>query len=158
MCGRFTLFEPDQVLAKEFGVSTLPAWSPRNNIAPSQSVATVRAASSGSGRKIALLRWGLIDHPGRKTRLYDPASDEYTTFSSYLSSFGRASTMSSSRPWNGSIDSTTGGCSNRLATSRRRYTRCSIGREIIGQIQPDSHKRVSTEPGTIHNAHLLRSC
>lgn len=28
MCGRFTLFEPDKVLAKEFGVSDLPRRSP----------------------------------------------------------------------------------------------------------------------------------
>jgi len=44
----------------EFGISDLPARSPRYNIAPSQSVAAVRAASSGSGSEIALLRWGLI--------------------------------------------------------------------------------------------------
>jgi len=34
MCGRFTLFEPDKVLAKEFGVSDFPPRSPRYNIAP----------------------------------------------------------------------------------------------------------------------------
>lgn len=60
MCGRFTLFEPDKVLAKEFGVSGIPSLPPRYNIAPSQSVAAVRATSAGSGREIAILRWGLI--------------------------------------------------------------------------------------------------
>ena len=60
MCGRFTLFEPDTILSREFGVSVFPSLSPRYNIAPSQPVATVRAAPAGSGRELALLRWGLI--------------------------------------------------------------------------------------------------
>jgi len=60
MCGRFTLFEADKILSKEFGVSGIPTLLPRYNIAPSQSVATVRATPAGSGREIALLRWGLI--------------------------------------------------------------------------------------------------
>ena len=60
MCGRFTLFEADKVLSKEFGVSGFPPQSPRYNIAPSQRIAAVRTASAGSGRELALLRWGLI--------------------------------------------------------------------------------------------------
>ena len=60
MCGRFTLFEPDKILAREFGVSDFPLGSPRYNIAPSQTVAAVRAAPAGNGREFALLRWGLI--------------------------------------------------------------------------------------------------
>lgn len=35
MCGRFTLFEADKILSKEFGVSGIPPLSPRYNIAPS---------------------------------------------------------------------------------------------------------------------------
>ena len=60
MCGRFTLFEPDKILTREFGVSAIPRLSPRYNIAPSQPVAAVRSATTGSGRELALLRWGLI--------------------------------------------------------------------------------------------------
>ena len=60
MCGRFTLFEPDKILAREFGISDFPPRSPRYNIAPSQPVAAVRAAPAGTGRELALLRWGLI--------------------------------------------------------------------------------------------------
>jgi len=60
MCGRFTLFESDKILSKEFGVSGFPPLSPRYNIAPSQPVAAVRAARAGAGRELALLRWGLI--------------------------------------------------------------------------------------------------
>ena len=60
MCGRFTLFEADNILSKEFGVSGIPPLSPRYNISPSQPVAAVRAAPAGSGRELAFLRWGLI--------------------------------------------------------------------------------------------------
>jgi len=60
MCGRFTLFEADNILSKEFGVSGIPPLSPRYNISPSQPVAAVRAAPAGVGRELALLRWGLI--------------------------------------------------------------------------------------------------
>ncbi len=60
MCGRFTLFEADRILSKEFGVSGIPALSPRYNIAPSQPVAAVRTTPTGKGREIAFLRWGLI--------------------------------------------------------------------------------------------------
>jgi putative SOS response-associated peptidase YedK len=60
MCGRFTLFEAEKILSREFGVSGIPTLSPRYNIAPSQPVAAVRATPAGSGREIALLRWGLI--------------------------------------------------------------------------------------------------
>jgi len=60
MCGRFTLFEADKILSKEFGVSGVPPLSPRYNIAPSQAIAAVRTPHTGAGRELALLRWGLI--------------------------------------------------------------------------------------------------
>jgi putative SOS response-associated peptidase YedK len=60
MCGRFTLFEADKILSKEFGVSGVPPLSPRYNIAPSQPIAAVRTPHTGTGRELALLRWGLI--------------------------------------------------------------------------------------------------
>jgi len=60
MCGRFTLFEADKILSKEFGVSGVPPLSPRYNIAPSQPIAAIRTPHTGAGRELALLRWGLI--------------------------------------------------------------------------------------------------
>jgi len=60
MCGRFTLFEADKILSKEFGVSGFTPLSPHYNIAPSQPVAAVRVSPAGTGRELALLRWGLI--------------------------------------------------------------------------------------------------
>ena len=65
MCGRFTLFEPDAILSREFGAPIRFDLKPRYNVAPSQQVAAVRSrpegAPSGSGkREFALFRWGLI--------------------------------------------------------------------------------------------------
>jgi len=60
MCGRFTLFEPDKMLARSFDLGEIPRLGPRFNIAPGQPVAAVRTASSGGTRELALLRWGLI--------------------------------------------------------------------------------------------------
>lgn len=60
MCGRFTLFAPGDVLARMFGVDEAPSLAPRYNIAPSQPVAAARVSPDGSGRELALLRWGLV--------------------------------------------------------------------------------------------------
>lgn len=60
MCGRFTLFEPSQVLAGEFGVSRAESFPPRYNIAPSQPVAVVRISPVDRVRELLRLRWGLI--------------------------------------------------------------------------------------------------
>jgi len=61
MCGRFTLFEPNESLAGIFGVEAVPGPGPRYNIAPSQPIAAVRAAPGDPGRReCVLLRWGLV--------------------------------------------------------------------------------------------------
>ncbi len=93
MCGRFTLFEPDTILAREFGVSGLPPRTPRYNIAPSQSVAAIRAAPAGSGRELALLRWGLIPSwskdPAIGNRLINARAETVREKPSYRSAFKR---------------------------------------------------------------------
>ena len=59
MCGRFTLTTPIETLVESFGIETAAEGiSPRYNIAPTQPVATV--LDEGEGRRLALLRWGLI--------------------------------------------------------------------------------------------------
>ena len=60
MCGRFALFAMGENLARQFGASGAPPPSPHYNIAPSRRVTAVRAASEGSGREFAQLRWGLV--------------------------------------------------------------------------------------------------
>ncbi len=59
MCGRFTLTNSAEAVARIFGLAHLPEFAPRFNIAPSQDVATVRLGHGGD-RVLDLLRWGLI--------------------------------------------------------------------------------------------------
>jgi putative SOS response-associated peptidase YedK len=58
MCGRFTLTALPRAVADLFGLSEAPDVSPRYNITPTQPVPVV--ADAGRGRKLAMLRWGLI--------------------------------------------------------------------------------------------------
>ena len=93
MCGRFTLFEADNILSKEFGVSGIPPLSPRYNISPSQPVAAVRAAPAGSGRELALLRWGLIPSwskdPATGNRLINARAETARDKPSFRNAFRR---------------------------------------------------------------------
>ena len=58
MCGRFTLATPGQTIAEAFQLAAAPDLRERYNIAPTQSVAAVRAGASG--RELVMLHWGLI--------------------------------------------------------------------------------------------------
>ncbi len=59
MCGRFAFYSPTEATAALFGVSDVPEVKPRYNIAPTQTVAAIRASADDS-REMALLRWGLV--------------------------------------------------------------------------------------------------
>jgi putative SOS response-associated peptidase YedK len=58
MCGRYTLRVSPAELAEIFATLREIEWSPRYNIAPTQTVIAVR--QTDDGRELALLRWGLI--------------------------------------------------------------------------------------------------
>jgi putative SOS response-associated peptidase YedK len=60
VCGRFTLTASGEELAEAFGLDDQPELAPRYNIAPTQSVAVVRAEGPGGRRALSLLRWGLL--------------------------------------------------------------------------------------------------
>ncbi len=60
MCGRFTLRAPVSAIAKQFSLFDLEPLEPRFNVAPTQTVAVVRAAADGGSRQLAGLRWGLV--------------------------------------------------------------------------------------------------
>lgn len=60
MCGRFTLRTNSASLVEQFGCE-LPCELPlRYNIAPTQSVATVRSGPEDASRQWQMVRWGLI--------------------------------------------------------------------------------------------------
>jgi len=59
MCGRYTLRVSPAELAEIFATLNQIEWTPRYNIAPTQTVVAVRQAEQG-GRELARVRWGLI--------------------------------------------------------------------------------------------------
>jgi putative SOS response-associated peptidase YedK len=61
MCGRFAMFMPLAEVARQFELGDLPSLEARYNIAPTQSVAAIRADEAGQ-RSLAMLRWGLVPH------------------------------------------------------------------------------------------------
>jgi putative SOS response-associated peptidase YedK len=60
MCGRFTLTTPAQRIEEAFGLfaGLDPAFAPRYNIAPTQSVLAIRRTDAG--KEYVALRWGLV--------------------------------------------------------------------------------------------------
>ena len=81
MCGRFTLRTPTPVLIDTFRASVAPEWSPRFNIAPTQSIPVVRQTSNGE-REIETMHWGLIPfwakEPGIGNRMINARSETLT--------------------------------------------------------------------------------
>lgn len=59
MCGRFTLRTPAADVARYFDLAEIPSLEPRYNIAPTQTVAVVRADAAGQ-RTLDGLAWGLV--------------------------------------------------------------------------------------------------
>jgi putative SOS response-associated peptidase YedK len=59
MCGRFAQCADADTLARQFELETVPALTPRYNVAPTQPVLAVRIGDSGR-RELTALRWGLV--------------------------------------------------------------------------------------------------
>jgi putative SOS response-associated peptidase YedK len=94
MCGRFTLKTPKEIVARQFGVEIEDELAPRYNIAPTQTVATIRAtAQSGESREFAHLKWGLIPSWARDAsmgaRLINARSETVTEKPSFREAFKR---------------------------------------------------------------------
>ena len=61
MCGRYRLSRRKQIIEEHFDtVSGEEDWSPRYNIAPTQSVPVIRQNPKEAIRELAMMRWGLI--------------------------------------------------------------------------------------------------
>jgi putative SOS response-associated peptidase YedK len=93
MCGRYTLRVSPAELAEIFGVLNSIEWSPRYNIAPTQTVAAVRLNEQATGRELVLLRWGLIPSWAKDTKignsLINARADTVATKPSFRSAFKR---------------------------------------------------------------------
>jgi putative SOS response-associated peptidase YedK len=91
VCGRFTLTASGEELAEAFGLDDAPELAPRYNIAPTQSVAVVRAGAPGSGRTLSLLRWGLLPRATAEPKrpLINARSETVSSVPSFREAFAR---------------------------------------------------------------------
>jgi putative SOS response-associated peptidase YedK len=68
-------------------------WSPRYNIAPTQTVAALRSNEQATGRELALLKWGLIPSWAKDAKignsLINARADTVATKPSFRSAFKR---------------------------------------------------------------------
>lgn len=60
MCGRFTLGHSAEDIAKAFGLTEIPDWQPRYNLAPTQTIPAIVEPPETHARAFKPLRWGLI--------------------------------------------------------------------------------------------------
>ena len=60
MCGRTSLNTKPEDLREIFGLDEVPQLVPHYNVPPSRPLAAVRVLRSSGGRKMELLRWGLV--------------------------------------------------------------------------------------------------
>lgn len=91
MCGRFTLRTSPQAVADAFQLPLLPDLAPRYNIAPTQTVAAVRAHATSSQRELALLHWGLVprwaEDPSAGSRMINARSETLATKPAFREAF-----------------------------------------------------------------------
>lgn len=89
MCGRFTLTQSVEVLAKQFQLDQVPPLEPQYNIAPTESVATILVADQK--RQLRMLRWGLIPSwakdPKIGSRLINARAETLSEKPSFRSAF-----------------------------------------------------------------------
>jgi putative SOS response-associated peptidase YedK len=93
MCGRYTLHQSAQALAKTFGIEEVPDLKPQYNIAPTQMVATILHKPESDRRELRQLRWGLIPSwakdPGIGAKMINARSETVAEKPSFRSAFKR---------------------------------------------------------------------
>jgi putative SOS response-associated peptidase YedK len=104
MCGRYTLTTPGEVIAEIFDLPEAPEVAARYNVAPTQEVAAIRAASDDDegadesadesrdgGRRFVTLRWGLVPHwakdPSIGNRMINARSESVAEKPAFRTSF-----------------------------------------------------------------------
>ncbi len=91
MCGRFARYASGEELRERYPFIEVPPVEPRYNIAPTQSVAVVRATATG--RELAFLRWGLIpswsSDPAIGNKLLNARAETVAEKPSFRSAFKR---------------------------------------------------------------------
>jgi putative SOS response-associated peptidase YedK len=62
MCGRFVLKAPFSELVRLYNITNNLNLEPRYNVPPTEDIAVVRPDPGGSGRRLDMLRWGLVPY------------------------------------------------------------------------------------------------
>jgi len=93
MCGRYTLRTSPHELREIFATLNSIEWSPRFNIAPTQTVVAVREQEEGKGRELVRMKWGLIPSWAKDAKignsLINARADTVATKPSFRSAFKR---------------------------------------------------------------------
>jgi len=88
MRGLFTLGATASTLAAQFDLASVPTWTPRYNIAPTQEVLVVLQPSPQGSRETRLHRWGLIPSWAKDSaignRMINACADRYGRLSTPL--------------------------------------------------------------------------
>jgi putative SOS response-associated peptidase YedK len=91
MCGRFTLAQSPEAVARAFGLDAVPNFPPRYNIAPSQPVGVIVCGQNASKPEFQLMGWGLIPSwakdPSIGAKLINARSETVTEKPSFRAAF-----------------------------------------------------------------------
>ena len=112
MCGRYRLSRRKQIIEKYFDTASADDdWTPRYNIAPTQSIPVILQNPKEPVREMSLMRWGLIPSWAKDTsaaaRMINARADASFRRTGFASGNGRTSRNSHTV-----LKSVTGRCSH----------------------------------------------
>src|SRR5688572_31297860 len=89
MCGRYSLHANPEVVSLLFGLSGVPAYQPRYNIAPTMPVLIVR--EDGAARVSVMVKWGLVPYwakdPSMGARMNNARAETVATKPSFRDAY-----------------------------------------------------------------------
>jgi putative SOS response-associated peptidase YedK len=92
MCGRFAQCADADILTGHFELASVPALTPRYNLAPTQPVLAVRLGDNGQ-RELTALRWGLVPSwskgPDNRYSMINARAETVATKPAYRAAFAR---------------------------------------------------------------------
>jgi putative SOS response-associated peptidase YedK len=92
MCGRFAQCADADTAAHHFELASVPALTPRYNLAPTQPVLAVRIGDNGQ-RELTALRWGLVPSwskgPDNRYSMINARAETVATKPAYRAAFAR---------------------------------------------------------------------